>query len=117
MSIWDPNDWSSEVHDQELPYDYLPELGLVLRQWAEEHPLADQPLLYIASTAPDQDDQILTPRDIAIAVSDEQSHLRAPVLRLFSVGLSGYSGGIGESIGQVIEALREDIREWRLEHG
>ncbi|GFE17965.1 hypothetical protein Sgleb_60120 [Streptomyces glebosus] len=117
MSIWDPSDWYSEVHDQELPSEYLHELGLVLREWAEEHPLADQPLLYVASTAPDQSDHIITPRDIANAVSNEESRLREPVLRLFSVGLSGYSGGVREAIGQVIEALRDDIRDWRLQYG
>ncbi|GAB7188978.1 hypothetical protein ATKI12_8809 [Kitasatospora sp. Ki12] len=116
MSIWDPSDWTSEVHDQQLPSEYLSELGLVLSEWAEEHPLADQPLLYIASTAPDQGDQIITPRDIAHAVSNEESHLRVPVLRLLSVGLSGYSGGVRDAISQVIEALREDIQDWRLEH-
>lgn len=117
MSIWDPGSWRTEVHDEELPPEQLQELGAVLQEWADEHPLADQPLLYIARTIESEYPQNVTPRDIAYAVSNEESTLRQSVLRLFTVGLSGYSGGTREALDQVIAALRDDIRDWRLESG
>ncbi len=122
MSIWDAGQWSDKVYRERLSPDEIQELGKALEDWAEAHPLANRPLLYLEQSlaAPPSAHQFaegLTPRDLAHAVSHEESPLHQPVLRLFEIGLSGYSGGRREAVAQVIEALMEDVGEWEAGGG
>jgi hypothetical protein len=124
VSIWDETAWSDKVYEERLSQEEIDTLAKALEEWATEHPLADKPLLYVeqATVLPPQAEASapargLTPRDIAQAVSDEGSPLREPVIRLFAVGLSGYSDGHHEAVSQVVEALHEDVQEWRAQSG
>jgi hypothetical protein len=122
VSIWDEASWSDRVYEERLSQEEIDALAKALEEWATEHPLADKPLLYIDQvmvTPPPAEASAhgLTPRDIAQAISDDGSPLRDPVIRLFAVGLSGYSGGHHEAVSQVVKALREDVLEWRAQRG
>lgn len=121
MSIWNASSWSEEVYEDRLSYDEIEALGSALQEWAAEHPLADQPLLYIdeatMTEGSDESGRGISPRDIAQAVSDKSSPLREPMIRLFAVGMSGYAGGRQHAVDEVIHALHEDMAEWREERG
>ncbi|GAA3559793.1 hypothetical protein GCM10022419_045510 [Nonomuraea rosea] len=114
MSIWNPVNWTDKIYEQHLSSNEIDNLGRALEDWADNHPLADRPLIYINQS--ESESVGLSPRDLAHAVQDESSPLHKPVLHIFAVGLSAYTG-VGDPLEQVVETLSEDVRKWQDDHG
>jgi hypothetical protein len=115
MSIFDPESWSRESREEHLSEDEVQELALALERWASVNPLANRPLLYLGQFRVAEDEASehgLTPHELGAALRNEDSPLHKPVLRLFEVGLSGYSGGITEAVRQMLDTLDREAQQW-----
>ena len=111
MSIWDEESWG-DVGEEKLSREDLDYLASVVEEWAASHPRSSRPLLFVQphDAASNETRVGLAPQDLAHAMRDEKSEWHDAVLRLLSVGMSGFEGGKHEVVKQLVATLHDDIR-------
>jgi hypothetical protein len=119
MSIFHADDWREPTEPtpgdgflSALSDGTRERIGTALWRWVESNPLADRPLLYVATGGEDDgpgtsgsadDVEALTPRDIAEGFSRPGSRYHRAVSRLFEVGMAGAPGDPEDAAEQLIE--------------